>query len=120
MIPEKAIVSRERYNKQRNAEWIKKVGNYHKEILNEYYNGQLTDNKNENIDTLKDSNQMSIENDNFKICSRFSSILAMKYLNPEPGKDSKLSKERLLVIENDWNKIIKTLPDAIMTSSYKS
>jgi len=38
----------------------------------------------------------------------------MKYLKNTEANN------RMLVIENDWNKILKTLPDAIIKANYKS
>jgi len=114
-IPEKSIINRDRIEKQRNSEWIKKVGDYHKDLLKEHYNGNIDINVNALKGDVDNNNStISLENDNFKINSRFSSILAMKYLKNTEANN------RMLVIENDWNKILKTLPDAIIKANYKS
>ena len=118
-IPEKSIINRDKVEKQRNSEWIKKVGNYHKELMNEYYKGEKSEAFYGSIGMSKDEEKAPrIDNYNFSINSRFSSILSMKYLTPEKEGRNSL-RNRLLVIENDWNKIMKTLPDAIVKSSYK-
>ena len=64
-------------------------------------------------EVFKDKEEIhTFENDNFKITSKFSSILFMDYLLSQ--KDSRI----LLVVENDWNKILKEFPDTIAKFNY--
>jgi len=121
-IPNYSIVEKIKSEKLRNADWYKSLREYHKVLFDDNYknmkNTQIEkeifnrideDHSNNNHDEEK---KFNFENDNFKIVSRFSSILFMAYL-----EDSKEEKT-LLVIENDWNKILKEFPEAVAKFNY--
>ena len=109
-IPERSIIEKNKFEKQRHAEWDKKINEYHSIVLNDHYKmfkiekeGLETDNNG-----LNNGNNGIFENNNFKIVNRFSSILFMKYLEDNV----------LLVVENDWNKILKSFPTAVTHLKY--
>ena len=51
---------------------------------------------------------ISLDNDNFKIVSKFNSIMLMDMIN----------ENTMLVVENDWNKIVKTFPGGVIKPNY--
>ena len=51
--------------------------------------------------------KINFQNDNFKITSRFNSIMLMQMLN-----------DKIIVIENDWNKIIKSFIEGVIVPKY--
>jgi hypothetical protein len=113
-IPEKSIIFKDKAEKLRNAEWNKKIKQYHKLLFNQLYkNMKNTELEN---DLFKEDleNAYKFENDNFKITSRFSSIMYMDYLN----YTNENNHSTLLVIENDWNKILKEFPDTVAKYNY--
>jgi hypothetical protein len=115
-IPDNSTIFRDKGEKTRNAEWGKKVREFHKGIFNEHYKNMK--NTETEIEIFKEeskengTNKLNFENDNFKITSRFSSILFMDYLS------SDANGKVLLVIENDWNKILKEFPETVAKYNY--
>ena len=105
-IPDRSIIEKNVIEKHRHANWEKKILEYHSCILSEHY-------KNFKIEKepIVDQTALScdiFENNNFKIVNRFSSILFMKYI-----------KENVLfVLENDWNKILKSFTTAVTHLKY--
>ena len=113
-IPDRSAIFRDKGDKIRNAEWSKKIKEYHKKIFNENYKGMKgTEVEHEIFNEISnEEKKFNFENENFKITSRFSSILYMEYLkDKEEGKF-------LLVIENDWNKILKEFPETVAKYNY--
>jgi hypothetical protein len=116
-IPNFSIIEKNKQEKIRNADWAKLVKEYHRSIFNQEYKGgvlkfnEIYNSKPESSGMKQSLSYNKHENDNFKIISRFSSILYMTYLHDEKAP-------KLLVIENDWNKLIKEFPDAITKFRY--
>ncbi len=117
-LPINSTIEKVKTEKLRNADWYKIIRDYHKAIFNqnyknlsevekEVYNNQfnIEENKTQEIN-------FNFKNENFKIVSRFSSILFMDYIK------SKSDEKVLLVIENDWNKILKEFPEAVTKNNY--
>jgi hypothetical protein len=105
-IPLNSIIEKNKAEKSRNADWLKRLKDYHKNLFNNNYKS-LGETFKEEIFKNDDHEQVS-DNNNFKIVNRFSSILYMNYID----------EDILLVIENDWNKILKSFPDSIVKHSY--
>jgi WD40 repeat protein len=106
-IPYLSTIEKNKTEKIRNADWLKRLKDYHKTIFEDNYK-----NFGENVkqEIFKENEVVNGENNNFKIVNRFSSILYMEYIDDGT----------LLVVENDWNKILKTFPDSIMKHKYAS
>ncbi len=119
-IPNYSVIEKIKSEKLRNADWYKSLREYHKIIFNENYKNMKDTqiekeifNKQNFKEAEKENEEekrFNFENDNFKIVSRFSSILFMAYLNDD--------QKTLLVIENDWNKILKEFPEAVAKFNY--
>lgn len=111
-IPLNSIIEKDKAEKLRNADWVKMIGEYHREIFNDTYKG-LGMAYNQVFKNINGQNEQHTENknknENFKITNRFSSILFMDYIE---------DKNSLLVIENDWNKIIKNFPETVAKYNY--
>lgn len=114
-IPDNSVIAKDKAEKLRNAEWSKKIREYHKAIFNQLYKNM----KNTQIESeifreeANEESQLNFENDNFRITSRFSSIIYMAYLQIKEE-----SSKVLLVIENDWNKILKIFPETVSKYNY--
>lgn len=104
--PYLSTIEKNKEEKTRNADWLKRLKDYHKNIFNLNYKNQ--DGLKEEI--FKELPQVVSDNNNFKIVNRFSSILYMNYYD----------QNSLLVIENDWNKILKAFPDSVVKHTYAS
>ena len=82
----------------------------------------MEENKNMFLPTeVRDKSLYNLENNNFKITSRFNSIMYMDLISFIEGKkdaDNKGKNKYLLVIENDWNNIIKSFPGALVRNRY--
>ena len=106
-IPLNSTIVSYKEEKSRNADWNKKIKSYHKAILDENYKHISNIQK----DIIFNENQENDDNNNnFKIISRYSSILFMDYIDDD----------KILVIENDWNKILKHYPDSVYKPVYGS
>lgn len=124
-IPQSSNIHREKDEKTRNADWNKTIKDFHKSIFNENYKNI----KNTQIESEifkeegEEETKINFENNNFKITSRFSSILYMQFLenyseNVEGQGQGQGQEKTLLVIENDWNKILKEFPDTVAKFNY--
>ncbi len=102
------MIEKNKVEKQRHANWEKRIGQFHSTLLEEHYKTYKLDIENMKNEQTVSNNQNIFENNNFKIINRFSSILYMKYIR----------ENVLLVIENDWNKIIKSFPTAVSHLKY--
>ncbi len=107
-IPDRSLIEKNKIEKQRHANWEKRVGQFHSTLLEEHYKTYKLDIENLKNECSVSNNKNIFENNNFKITNRFSSILYMKYIR----------QNVLLVIENDWNKIIKSFPTAVSHLKY--
>ena len=108
-IPENCLIEKNKMDKYINSNWDRLIKNYHEKILNKEYKGKNIDimiNNNNNNNNIENDN-ISLINDNFKITSRFNSIMDIEFLN-----------NILIVIENDWNKIVESFPSNIVVSNY--
>ena len=63
-----------------------------------------------------EKNIFNLQNNNFKITSRFNSIMFMKKISY--NENSEEDNDKLLVIENDWNNIVKSFPGALVKHNY--
>jgi len=119
-IPNYSLIEKIKSDKLRNADWYKSLREYHKLIFNENYKNKKNSELERKIfkmeDEIKEADlqneerRFNFENDNFKIVSRFSSILFIAHIEDD--------EKTLLVIENDWNKILKEFPEAISKFNY--
>jgi len=110
-IPENSFIERIKEERNKNSSFLKKIKDFHKKIYQTTYKynpylGNSCDEFIEEIIIKQDESQ------NFRIISRFSSILYMKYFQYNCYESS------LLVIENDWTKILKDLPKPVYKYSY--
>jgi len=113
-IPKYSLIEKIKEEKYRNVDWTKSLKDYHKKIYERNYKNiekDLGDYKefDGNIDDFEKD-----KNDNFKIVSRFSSILYMNVFENPYSSDKSL----LFVVENDWNKITKNFREAVTKSNY--
>jgi hypothetical protein len=110
-IPLNSLIFRDKEDKNRNAEWTKKLRSIHRSIFHQIYKGEDSSKIEEEIFHSKSQNYKSDkENENFKITSRFSSILFLDYIDADT----------LLVVENDWNKILREFPETVAKFNYGS
>ena len=100
-IPENSLIEKNKMDKYLNSNWDRLIKNYHENILNKEYKGKIIINNNNNNENV------NLINDNFKITSRFNSIMDIEILN-----------NILIVIENDWNKIVESFPSNIVAFNY--
>ena len=104
----------------------KLVKEYHRILFeNEYRpsNPLVQENKSMFLPTEinRDKNLYNLENNNFKITSRFNSIMFMdliSFMENDNKNEDKDKNKYLLVIENDWNNIIKSFPGAFIRNKY--
>jgi hypothetical protein len=108
-IPLFSTIEKNKAEKSRNADWLKKLKDHHKNLFNNNYKG-LGESVKEEIFKDDEHAMTNVDNNNFKIVNRFSSILYMNYID----------EDALLVVENDWNKILKSFPDSVVKHSYAS
>lgn len=115
-VPKYSLVEKIKEEKNRNSDWTKSLKDYHKKIFDRNYKniekeaGDYKEFKN------SESNEKERDecNDNFKIVSRFSSILYLNlFENPYDN-----NKSLMFVVENDWNKITKNFREAVAKSNY--
>ena len=90
-----------------NSNWDRLIKNYHEKILNKEYKGKNIEIMIKNNNNNNENDNFSLINDNFKITSRFNSIMDIEFLN-----------NFLIVIENDWNKIVESFPSNIVVPNY--
>ena len=118
-LPPQSIIEKNKMDKYVYSDFEKLIKEYHRILFEEEYrpnNPLVSENKSIFLpyEINKDKNKFSLQNDNFKITSRFNSIMLMKLLSIEGNNNDKY----LLVIENDWNNIIKSFPGALVSHRY--
>ena len=109
-IPSQSKIVLDKDEKSRNADWNKRLKNYHKAIFNQNYKNVGRDVVEQVFGEEKNEEVSNSQSKNFKITNRFSSILFMDYIDTDT----------LLVVENDWNKILKRFPESVYKPSYGS
>lgn len=115
-IPKECVIEKQRMEKYINSEWDKLIKEYHQCLFeNEYKsirNKSLIAHELFGKETAAENGsrrkEAMIQNDNFKIVSRYNSIMLME----------RLPNKQLLVIENDWNRIIKSFPGSVIKKKY--
>ena len=127
-IPKQCIIEKNKMDKYIYSNYEKLVKEYHRILFeNEYRpsNPLVQENKSMFLPTEinRDKNLYNLENNNFKITSRFNSIMYMDLItfmeNNDKNEDNIKDKNKyLLVIENDWNNIIKSFPGAFIRNKY--
>ena len=107
------------------SDFEKLIKEYHRIIFEEEYrpnNPLVKENKSIFLPTEvnREKNLFNLQNDNFKITSRFNSIMLMKKIIIEQtGENNDEDNNKyLLVIENDWNNIVKSFPGALVKHKY--
>ena len=108
------------------SNYEKLVKEYHRILFEKEYqpnNPLVQENKNMFLPTEinREKNLFNLENINFKITSRFNSIMFMDLIHfgdDENDNGDKDKNKYLLVIENDWNNIIKSFPGALVRNKY--
>jgi hypothetical protein len=108
-IPFYSVIEKNKEEKTRNADWLKRLKEYHKTLFNKHYKN-LGENVKEEVFGENENTNIDGTSNNFKIVNRFSSILFMDYI----------TSDTLLVVENDWNKILKAFPDSVVKHKYAS
>ena len=121
-IPPQCIIEKNKMDKYIYSDFEKLIKEYHRILFEEEYkpdNPLAKENKSIflPVDTNKEKNIFNLQNNNFKITTRFNSIMLMKMISN--GEDNNEEKEKyLLVIENDWNNIVKSFPGALVKHRY--
>ena len=121
-IPKQCIIEKNKMDKYIYSDFEKLIKEYHRILFEEEYrpgNPLLEENKNMFLPTEinRDKNLYNLENNNFKITSRFNSIMYMNLISFD-NDDNKEKNKYLVVIENDWNNIIKSFPGALVRHKY--
>ena len=125
-IPKQCIIEKNKMDKYIYSNYEKLVKEYHRILFEKEYqpnNPLVQENKNMFLPTEinREKNLFNLENINFKITSRFNSIMFMdliQFWDDENDKGDKDKNKYLLVIENDWNNIIKSFPGALVRNKY--
>ena len=105
-IPKESIIEKNKMDKYVKSDWDKIIKEYHDKIYSREYKG-VEDGKKEEQKKEENNKNVNFQNDNFKITSRFNSIMLMQMLN-----------DKIIVIENDWNKIIKSFTESVIVPKY--
>ena len=98
-------------DKQVKSDWEKIIKEFHQKIFDEEYKGkEYSKIRNDMFSSTSNKKvpDISLDNDNFKIVSKFNSIMLMDMIN----------ENTMLVVENDWNKIVKTFPGGVIKPNY--
>ena len=107
-IPKESIIEKNKMDKYVKSDWDKIIKEYHEKIYSKEYKGIEEKKKIEDNNNINENKQkINFQNDNFKITSRFNSIMLMQMLN-----------DKIIVIENDWNKIIKSFIEGVIVPKY--
>ena len=107
-IPKESIIEKNKMDKYVKSDWDKIIKEYHEKIYSKEYKGIEEKKKIEDNNNINENKQkINFQNDNFKITSRFNSIMLMQMLN-----------DKIIVIENDWNKIIKSFTESVIVPKY--
>ena len=123
-IPKQCIIEKNKMDKYIYSNYEKLIKEYHRILFEKEYrptNPLVQENKSMFLPTEinRDKNLYNLENNNFKITSRFNSIMFMELISfIEESSDDKDKNKYLLVIENDWNNIIKSFPGALVRQKY--
>jgi len=113
-LPKLSLVEKIKEEKMRHSDWNKSLKIYHKNIFDINYKNIHNDKGDYKEFQNYENNNNKEANDNFKIVSRFSSILYLNlFQNPYDE-----NKTLLFVVENDWNKITKNFREAVAKSNY--
>lgn len=110
-LPKESMIEKNKMDKYVKSDWEKIIKEFHEKVFDEEYKGKVFSKIRKDIfgNTLdKNKINTNFDNDNFKITSKFNSIMLMDMLD----------NETMLVIENDWNKIIKTFPGGLVKPNY--
>ena len=125
-IPNQCIIEKNKMDKYIYSNYEKLIKEYHRILFEKEYrpgNPLVQENKSIFLSTEvnRDKNLYNLQNNNFKITSRFNSIMYMNlisFIDEENNIDDKDKNKYLLVIENDWNNIIKSFPGALVSHKY--
>ena len=129
-IPPQCIIEKNKMDKYIYSDFEKLIKEYHRIIFEEEYrpnNPLVKENKSIFLpaEINKEKNIFNLQNNNFKITSRFNSIMLMKMItlndsnNKNDNNDNNEENDKsLLVIENDWNNIVKSFPGALVKHNY--
>ena len=125
-IPNQCIIEKNKMDKYIYSNYEKLIKEYHRILFEKEYrpgNPLVQENKSIFLSTEvnRDKNLYNLENNNFKITSRFNSIMYMNlisFIDEENNIDDKDKNKYLLVIENDWDNIIKSFPGALVRHKY--
>ena len=125
-IPNQCIIEKNKMDKYIYSNYEKLIKEYHRILFEKEYrpgNPLVQENKSIFLSTEvnRDKNLYNLQNSNFKITSRFNSIMYMNlisFIDEENNIDDKDKNKYLLVIENDWNNIIKSFPGALVRHKY--
>ena len=123
-IPPQCIIEKNKMDKYIYSDFEKLIKEYHRILFEEEYrpnNPLVKDNKSifVPIENNREKNLFSLQNNNFKITSKFNSIMLIKKIEIEKNDDKDEENNKyLLVIENDWNNIVKTFPGALVRNKY--
>ena len=105
-IPKESFFEKNKMDKYVKSDWDKIIKEYHDKIYSREYKG-VEDGKKEEQKKEENNKNINFQNDNFKITSRFNSIMFMQMMN-----------DKIIVIENDWNKIIKSFSEGVIVPKY--
>ena len=124
-IPKQCIIEKNKMDKYIYSNYEKLVKEYHRILFEKEYkpgNPLVEENKNMFLPTeVRDKSLYNLENNNFKITSRFNSIMyidLISFIEEKKDGENKGKNKYLLVIENDWNNIIKSFPGALIRHRY--
>ena len=112
-LPHESVIEKHKMDKYINSDWDKIVKEYHQYVFDCEYKGSVFSKMKNDLFKLEggassENVTQMISNDNFKIVSRFNSIMLMELV----GDDV------MLVIENNWNKIVKSFIGGVVKSNY--
>ena len=117
-IPPQCIIEKNKMDKYIYSDYEKLIKEYHRILFEEEYNpvsGVSKENKSMFLPMEVEKNIFNLQNDNFKITSRFNSIMLMKKILVNNDENN---EQYLLVVENDWNNIVKSFPGAFVKHNY--
>ena len=121
-IPPQCIIEKNKMDKYIYSDFERLIKEYHRILFEEEYrpnNPLVKENKSIflPVEINREKNYFNLQNNNFKITSRFNSIMLMKMISKEEANNEEKDKY-LLVIENDWNNIVKSFPGALVKYNY--
>ena len=117
-IPPQCIIEKNKMDKYIYSDYEKLIKEYHRILFEEEYRpviGVSKENKSMFLPMEVEKNIFNLQNDNFKITSRFNSIMLMKKILINNDENN---EQYLLVVENDWNNIVKSFPGALVKHNY--